>query len=166
MDRLHTKKRESAAAREQTRSARTRGEMRVFLEGAAQPGLLFGVRLGELDEIAVQDVLRFGAQYVSEAAGHARAKIEAEGPENQGDSAGHVFASVLADAFDDRERAAIAHGEAFAGAAGDKKLAGGGPVENGITGKDIAAARSGGAGGDGNRAAGQSLADVIVGFAI
>src|SRR6266404_526982 len=140
--------------------------MRVLLKGAAQPGLLIGVRLGELDEIAVQDVVGFGAQNVSEAAGHARAKIEAEGSKNQGDSAGHVFASVLANAFDDRERAAIAHGETFPGAAGDKELAGRGSVENGITGKDIAAARSGGAGGDGNRSAGQSLADIVVGLAI
>src|SRR6266404_8382672 len=140
--------------------------MRVFLKGAAQPGLLIGVRLGDLDEIAVQDVLGFGAQYVSEAAGHARAKIEAERSENHGDSAGHVFASVLADAFDDRKRATIANGEAFPGAAGDKELAGGSAIENGITGEDIATARSGGAGGDGNRTAGQSLADVIVGLAI
>jgi len=70
MDRLHAQKRESAAAREQTRGARARGKMRVFLKGAAQPGLLIGVRLGELDEIAVQDVVGFGAQNVSEAAGH------------------------------------------------------------------------------------------------
>ena len=73
---------------------------------------------------------------------------------------------MLADAFNDRERAAIAHGEAFPGAAGDKELAGRGPVENGITSKDIATARSRGAGGDGNRSAGQSLADIIVGLAI
>ena len=120
---------------------------------------------GALDEIAMQHVLGFRAQYVSEPAGHARTKIEPQRSKNQGDSAGHVFASVLADAFDDRERAAIAHGKAFTGTARDKKLAGGGPVENGITGKDIAAPRSGGAGGDGNRSAGQSLADIIVGLA-
>jgi hypothetical protein len=53
MEWLHTQKRESAAARKQARSARTRGKMRVFLKRAAQPGLLIGVRLGELDEIAV-----------------------------------------------------------------------------------------------------------------
>ena len=93
-------------------------------------------------------------------------KFSPSGPRISDHAAGHVFAAVLANAFDHREGAAVAHAKAFAGAARDEKLAGGGAVQNGIAREHIAAPRSGA---DrqliDDRAAGQSLADVVVGFA-
>src|SRR5258707_9693186 len=165
MNGLHADERQRSAAREQARGARTGGEVNVFLEGAAQPIFFVGIEFGEGDEIAVKDVFGFGAQDVSEATGHAGTKIQAERTKDEGDAAGHVFATVLADAFDNGESAAVADGEAFARASGDEKLAGSGAVENSVAGENVAAAGSGKSRRDGDGAAGETFADVIVGFA-
>src|SRR5277367_2988390 len=124
------------------------GETDMFLEDAAQPEILVCADGGETHKIAVYDIVGVGAENVGEAAGHTGAEIHAHGTENQRDAARHIFATVLAEAFDDREGAAIAHGEALAGASGDEKLAGGRAIKNGVSGEDVAAPRSGGARGN------------------
>ncbi len=132
----------------------------------AGSGIFFvGIEFGEGDEITMQDIFGFGAQDVSEATGHAGTEIQAERTEDEGDAAGHVLATVLADAFDNGESAAVADGEAFARASGDEKLAGSGAVENSVAGENVAAAGSGKSRRDGDGAAGETFADVIVGFA-
>src|ERR1700723_3452330 len=122
----------------------------MFFQDGAQPGFFLGVDLREGDEIAVNDLVGFATENVGEAAGHAGAEIEAERAEDQDDAAGHVFAAVLADALDDSKGAAVADGEAFAGAAGYEELAGGGTIENCVACENVAAARGGGAGGYGD----------------
>src|SRR4030095_13972881 len=114
----------------------------------------------------MENVLGFGAKDIGQAAGHAGTKIQAEWAEDQDDATGHVFATVLANAFDHGERATIADGKAFAGAARDEKLARRGAVENRVAGEHVAATRSVGASRDGDGAAGQAFANVIVGFAV
>src|SRR3712207_7477342 len=57
----------------------------------------------------------------SGAASHAGAEVFARAAEHDDAAAGHVFAAVVADTFDYCERARVAHGEAFAGAAIDRK---------------------------------------------
>src|SRR5438034_1553139 len=115
---LNTHQRQSAAPREQPRCARTCRQVDVFFQSAPQPAFFVGVNFDEGHEIAVKHILGFGAQYVRESAGHAGAKIQAEWPEDDGDAAGHVFAAVLSDAFDDGKRAAVPDSKAFPGAAG------------------------------------------------
>ncbi len=46
-------------------------------------------------------------QHVSDAAGHARGKIAPGRAENDDPAAGHVFAAVIADGFDDRIHAGL-----------------------------------------------------------
>src|SRR5260370_33611435 len=102
----------------------------MLFQNAAQPGFFLGVDFRESDEIRVNDFIGFAAEDVGEAAGHARAKIEAERAEDQDDAAGHVFAAVLADAFDDGSSATIADGQTRRRAAGDEELAGTGARGN------------------------------------
>ncbi len=47
------------------------------------------------------------------------AKLRPVLPEHHDDAAGHVFAAVIAGAFDDRDRARVAHREALAGDAAE-----------------------------------------------
>ena len=62
----------------------------------------------------------------------------AAGPAEHDDAAaGHVFAAVVADAFDDRVRAAVADGEALAGDAADVRLAAGRAVERDVADDDV-----------------------------
>ncbi len=58
---------------------------------------------------------------VRDAAAHARAEVAAGGAEHDDGAAGHVLAAVIADALDDGGRAAVAHGEALARAAGEER---------------------------------------------
>ena len=138
----------------------------MFAQRAAQPSVFAAGDFFRGDKIAMQNIFGFRAQNVREAAGHAGTEIQAERTENQNDAAGHVFAAVLADAFDHGECAAVANGETFACAAGDKKLAGSCAVQNRVSGENVTAARSAGARTDRDGAAGQSFADVVVGFAV
>src|SRR5712672_2358562 len=163
MDGLNAEQRQSAAAREQSSGARAGGKVNVFFESAAQPIFFIDIEFGKSDEIAMEDVLGFGAHNVSQPTGHAGTEIEAERTEDDGDATGHIFAAVLADAFDDGEGAAVADGEAFAGTASDKELARSGAIEHCVAGEDVAATGSGKAGFNGDGAAGETFADVIVG---
>src|SRR5271154_588148 len=166
MNGLNADEREHAFARQQPRGARTGRELNVFFQNAAQIRFFLGVDFGQRDKFAMENLVGLGTDDISETAGHARTEIEAQRTEDQYDASGHILAAMLANAFDDGESAAVAHGKAFAGAAGDIKLAGSRAVENGISCENIAAARGRGAGCDGNRAAGKSFANVVVGFAV
>jgi hypothetical protein len=53
-------------------------------------------------------------EHVGHAAGHARREVAAGLAEHHDGAAGHVFAAVVARAFDDADRAGVAHGEALA----------------------------------------------------
>ena len=123
MHRLHAHERQTIPARQQTAGARTAGEMQMLFETRGAATLLLRPQARERDEVAMQHVVGFGAQNVGETAGHAGTEIQTQRTEHQNDAAGHVFAAVLADAFDHRERAAVAHRKAFAGSTGNVKLA-------------------------------------------
>src|SRR5580658_6974021 len=75
MERLHAQERKHAAAREETRGARTGGEALVLFENCTQPNFFMAINFVEGDEIAVNDFVGFATQDVGEAAGHAGAKI-------------------------------------------------------------------------------------------
>ena len=76
-------------------------------------------------------------EHVRDAAAHARREVPAGPAEHDDPAAGHVFAAVIADAFDDGERAAVAHREAFAGDAAEVRLAAGRAVERDVADEDV-----------------------------
>src|SRR5262250_708738 len=102
----------------------------MHLENLTQPGVFGDGDIFDGDEVAMEHVFSFGAKDIGEAAGHTRTKVEAERAEDDDDAAGHIFAAVLADAFDHGESTRIANGEAFTGAPSDEELAGGGAVKD------------------------------------
>jgi hypothetical protein len=73
-----------------------------------------------------------------DAARHASAKIVAGLAEDDHRPAGHVLAPVISDTLDDRGRAAVAHSEALACAAGDEHSAASGAIERGVADGDVA----------------------------
>ncbi len=93
--------------------------MNVLLKGAAQPDLFLRIQFSKGDEIPVKHIIGFSAQNISKTAGHAGTKVQAERPEDDGHAAGHVFATVLADTFDNGKRTAVADSETLPGTAGD-----------------------------------------------
>ncbi len=105
------------------------------------------------------------AQQIRQAAGHAGAQIHSRRTQNHGDASRHIFATVLANAFDDGERAAVAHRKTFAHSSRNVQFPAGRAVEQGVAGKHVAARRSFFSGGDGDRSSGKALAYVVVGFA-
>src|SRR5579885_737198 len=165
MQRLNANERQAIAAGQQALGARARGETDVLFEDAADPAFLFPFQIVKAHEVAVEQVAGFRAQEVGEASGHAGAEIQAERSKDQSDAARHIFAAMLANAFDDGKGAAVADGEAFTGAAGDIELAGSGAIEDGVANKNVAAARSGRAPGNADGAAGEAFADVVIGLA-
>src|SRR5689334_3071182 len=62
-------------------------------------------------------------------AGHAGAEVDAGCAEDNGKAAGHVFAAMIANAFDDREGAGVADCEALASASCREERAAGCAVE-------------------------------------
>ena len=64
------------------------------------------------------------------------AKLRPGLADDDDDAAGHVFAAVVADAFDDRDGAGIADREALAGDAGEVALALDRAVEHGVADDD------------------------------
>src|SRR5260370_878783 len=131
---------------------------RRCLEGGL-PALAIVVCWGGMPVGVCWGAARVGGQ----PAGHSGTKIHSGWAEDDDDAGGHVFAAVMADAFDDSERAAIADGEAFADAAGDEKFSAGGAVEHGVASEHVAALRSRSSSGDGDGASAETFADVIVG---
>src|SRR5260370_15949700 len=166
MDRLHAHQRQGPPPRKQASRARARREVNVFLQGAPQPALFVGIHFDECHEIAVKHILSLGTQHISQAAGHAGTEIQAERPENDGYAAGHVLATVLADTFHYGKRAAVSDSETLTAAAGNEELTRSSTVEHGAAGTHVPAPRSSEPGGDGDGPTGQSLSDIVVGFAL
>ena len=76
-------------------------------------------------------------EHVGDAAAHAGGEVPAGAAEHDDAAAGHVLAAVIADAFDDRERAAVADGEPLAGEAADVRLAAGRAVQRDVADDDV-----------------------------
>ena len=74
---------------------------------------------------------------IGDAAAHAGGKISAAGSEHQDQALGHVFATVVADAFDHSGRSGIANGKALAGDSVEKRFAAGGAVEGNVADQNI-----------------------------
>ena len=66
-------------------------------------------------EVAAEVEVAGLVEDVGDAAGHARAEVDASRAENDDLAAGHVLAAVVADAFRDERDARVADGEALAG---------------------------------------------------
>ena len=138
--------------------------MVVALHGA----LLARDRL-ELDhgEIATALEVAVLVEDVGDAARHAGGEIAPGGADDDDDAAGHIFAAMVAGAFDHGGGAGIAHGEALAGNAAEIALAGNGAVKHGIADDDRLLRHDAGIVGrpDDDAAAGQALADIVVALA-
>ncbi len=95
------------------------------------------------------------------------AKLRPRLAEDDDQAFGHVFAAVIAEAFDDGGGAGVADGEALAGHAVEEGFAAGGAVEDDVADQDILFGHEGGAARrvDDDAAAGEAFADVIVGIA-
>src|SRR5260221_836790 len=164
MKRMDTDKSVQRALRKKARGPRAAGTLKVNFDECTEAGFFLLFQFMRQDEFAIKHVFHFAAQDVGKAAGHAGAKIEADRAENHGDTAGHVLAAVLADAFDHCNSTAVADGEAFADLSGDEEPARGGPVQHRVAGEHVAAFGSILAGADGDGIAGEAFADVIVSF--
>ncbi len=78
-----------------------------------------------------------GVVHERDAARHPGREVAAGRPEHDDAAAGHVLAAVVADAFDDRGRARVAHAEALAHHAAEVGLTTGGAVERDVAGDDV-----------------------------
>src|SRR5260221_3960197 len=140
MHRLYSQQRKRTAAGEQPRSAGAAGAIAVLAQDAAQPNVLTSGDFLGGNEIAIQNVFGFSAKNVRETTGHAGPKVQSDWAQDERHAAGHILATVLANPFDHRERAAIANGKAFAGAASNEKLSGGCAVEDRVTRQNVGTA--------------------------
>jgi hypothetical protein len=104
---------------------------------------------------------------IGDAARHAGGEVAPGLAQHDDDAAGHVFAAMIAGAFDHRDGARVAHGEALAGDAAEIGLAGDRAVEHGVADDDVLGrlalhmARLA----HDHAAARQALADIVVGVA-
>src|SRR5207302_10925502 len=101
-------------------------------------------------------------------AGHPGREVPSGPAEDHDHPAGHVLAAVIAGAFDDSPRAAVADGKALAGCSVEVALALRGPVEGGVADQDGLFGHERGALGrvDDDPSAAQALAEVVVGLAL
>src|ERR1035437_2222947 len=76
-------------------------------------------------------------QHISHAAGHAGGKVAPGPAQNNHAPAGHVFATMIADALDDRIHAAVPHAEPFARHAAHERLAARGSIECHVADDDV-----------------------------
>ena len=74
---------------------------------------------------------------IGDAARHAGREIASGVAQHDHHAAGHVFAAVVAEPLDDRDRAGIAHAEALARDTFEIGLAGDGPIEHGVADDDV-----------------------------
>ena len=89
--------------------------------------------MDRLQRLAKRAVL---VEHIGDAARHAGREVAAGLPEHDDDAAGHVFAAVIARAFDDRDGAGVAHGETLARDAAEIALAGDGAVQHRVADDD------------------------------
>ena len=83
-------------------------------------------------------------QHISNSTGHAGSKISSGFTKDNNDPTGHVFATVVAHAFDHRTGAAVPHAETFRRATAEERLAAGGTIEADVANKDVFLRRKGG----------------------
>src|SRR5205807_10334785 len=74
---------------------------------------------------------------IGDAAAHTGSEVSPRATENDDGAAGHVFAAVIAGAFDDGRGPRIAHAEALAGDAAEIRLAGDRAVHHGVADHDV-----------------------------
>src|SRR5215210_3332490 len=148
-------------------AATRRGEMPLHERAQLVSVRLIGHRL-EQDRLAVDLAGELALRIIDErgAVGHARAEVGAGRAENDNQAAGHVLATVVANALDNRRGAAVADTEALSSATGREQSAPGRAVEDRIAGDRLWRVEwSRRRGPDGNLAAGHSFADVVIGLA-
>ena len=87
-------------------------------------------------EIAALGEIAFLVEHIGDAARHASGEIATGLADDDDDAAGHIFAAVIAGAFDDGNRAGITHGETFAGDAAEIAFARDGAVKHRIADDD------------------------------
>src|SRR4051812_20825849 len=104
-------------------------------------------------------------EYPCHAAGHTRAEVLSGAAQHQHGAAGHVFATVIAHAFDDRGCTGVADSEAFAGAPGCEEPARGCAIERDIAQQDMMRAFTRGValGAKHDLTAAEALANKVVG---
>src|SRR6516162_2087166 len=123
----------------------------------------------ELDhgEIAAALEVAVLVEHIGDAARHAGSEVPSRGTDHHHDTAGHIFAAMVAGAFHHGGGAGIAHGEALAADAAEIALARDRPIKHGVADDDRLLrhdARLSGRAND-DAAAGEALADIVVGLA-
>src|SRR5258707_7642327 len=108
----------------------------VWIVGGAAVG---GPHRLELDHRRVAQLAEAAARIpdIGDAARHAGGEVAAGLAEHHDDSAGHVFAAMVAGALDYRDGAGVAHREALAGDALEISFAGNRAIEHGIADDDV-----------------------------
>src|SRR5581483_3098824 len=137
--------RELVPQREHLPGARALGIGRVALEHLFQFAEIALVEPLERHRLLVAAVLERSVlvEHIGDAARHAGGEV-APGLADDGDApAGHVFAAVVADAFDHSVDAAVAHTEALARDAADIRFAAGRTVERDVADDDVLLGREG-----------------------
>ena len=89
----------------------------MLLHEPAQDLAVGGVdHRAELHHFAIAGPLEYIAfvQHERDAAAHPGGEVPSGTTEHDDDATRHVFAAMVADAFDDRESAAVSHGESLA----------------------------------------------------
>src|SRR5207237_8830155 len=87
--------------------------------------------------VASRFEVAFRVVHERDTAGHARRKVAAGFAQHHYGAAGHVFAAVVAHAFDDRRGARVTHRETLAGHAVDERFAGDRTVQHRVAGDDV-----------------------------
>ena len=121
-----------------------------------------GVLVAPSGEVSVD------VENVSDSAGHSGREVSSGRTENDDSSAGHVFAAVIADAFDDGRRSGVSDAKSFGDESADESEAGSRAVQNDVSGDDVF---FGGEGRlfwriDDDSSAGQSFAEIVVRVAL
>src|ERR1700694_1992646 len=76
-------------------------------------------------------------KHVSNAPTHAGGKISAAGSEHQDQALGHVFAAVVAHAFDHSSRPGVANRKALTRDSVEKRFAAGGAIESNVANQNV-----------------------------
>src|SRR5208282_4647411 len=107
-------------------------------------------------------------KHVRHTAAHAGREVTAGLAQNHDQAARHVLASMVADALDDRVRAAVTHRESLAGYAAEERFAAGRAVERDVADNDVVLGLEGRCfwRTHGDKSARQSLAAVVVRVAL
>src|SRR5204863_4668883 len=128
-----------------------------------------GRNRSEIDhrEIAAAREITALVEHVGNSARHARGKVAPRLADDQDEAARHVFAAMIADTFDDRNRPRIAYRKAFAGNAAEIAFSRNRTIEDGVAHDDRLLGLTGHVRmrPDDELAAGKPLADIVVGLA-